>query len=86
MRKAIFLHILAFILLLMPTYLVAQPQTNGYETGDGDPDPENVPFDDWVIVLVTVGLAYGIKKALAAKRHERKQLIIVDNIKKENMI
>jgi len=85
MRKAIFLHIIACILMLLPTLLLAQPQNNGYDTGDGDPDAENVPFDGGLIVLVAVGVGYGIKKVIE-NSNEGKVAIIAENIKKENII
>lgn len=78
MRKAIFLHIIACLILMLPTLLIAQPQNNGYDTGDGDPDPENVPFDGGIIVLVVIGVGYGMKKAIA-NRNEKKAAIILEN-------
>ena len=40
--------------------------------GEGDPD-EAVPFDDGVIILVAVGIGYGIKKLYIDNRVARKR-------------
>ena len=40
-----------------------------------------VPFDGGLIVLVAVGVGYGIKKAIA-NRNEGKAITIVEDIKK----
>ena len=49
----------------MPFLTLSQPQGNGYEIGDGDPDnvpTENIPFDSGVGLLVVFAIGYGVIK------------------------
>jgi len=72
--KSIINTALLFMLILLPILPFAQPLGNGYDSGDGDPDnvPTDTPFDTWLIVLVAVGVGYGIKKVLANNLKKKK--------------
>ena len=67
MKKITVVLLFVFGVIFMPILTLSQPQGNGYETGDGDPDnvpPESVPFDSGVSLLVVFGIGYGIFKGV----------------------
>ncbi len=74
--------ILLLMLILLPMFPFAQPQDNGYDSGDGDPDniPADVPFDNWLFVFVAVGVGYGIKKIVAQKFERKKENNFINRV------
>jgi preprotein translocase subunit SecG len=56
------------VIMLVPMVLLAQPTSNPYGTGGGDPD--NAPIDGGLSLLVAAGVGYGAKK-LKEKRNRK---------------
>ena len=54
------------LVLLLPMFLMAQPVGNPYGSGSGDPDA--VPIDGGLSLLVAAGVGYGAKKLKERKK------------------
>lgn len=54
--------------MLVPVLLLAQPASNPYGAGGGDPD--SAPIDGGLSLLVAAGVGYGAKK-MKEKRNRK---------------
>ena len=69
--KLKFIHILSSILLFLATNPVIAQRRNLEDPGD---DPDSVPIDDYLWVLVLVGLVFAIIKLKAYAKQTKPSL------------
>ena len=56
-----------FIFLSVPTFVHADPQ-DGPPCVGPDPDLGDCPIDSGLLILISIGAAYGIKKVVDSKK------------------